>query len=692
MKRYNIAVLAGYASTSSMLCSQLTAVLGRYMVFHPFSVDSWTGEQEMDLVLVSSHVLFVRHSPFQFHKQVDVLFIKRTLSREGWDRIRELPAGAQYLIVNDERDSVVETISLLYELGLRHVDLIPYYPGMQDARSVSRAITPGEGWLVPEGMEEAIDIGARMVDITTMVEILTRFDLLNSETRGLLDTYAKTIVTANQGLQLTMHHLIDAKNLFEETLNRVQDGVITYDEKGVIRFVNHTAEQLLGVGIWELSGRLVAEVFRKHHLDLRLLEEETKDQLATVNKQTVMVSRMSIRGQGSAAERVLILKIAEKVEELELKLRTQLRNNGHASRFSFHDIITCSDKMRRLIERAAKMANNDFSILLLGENGTGKELFAHSIHQASGRARFPFVPINCGALPENLLESELFGYEDGAFTGARKGGKPGLFEQAHRGTIFLDEIGDISPNMQIRLLRVLQQKEILKIGGTKVLPIDVRVIAATNRDLAAMVKAGTFREDLYYRLKVLQLKLLPLRERREDILLLASYFLKRRGYAQSLCAEVQEALVSYRWPGNIRELENTMEYVAIMSEGDLTADELPFMGDEEAAEEHARHHRPPPPEPPAYLSPAHSLPAACAGVELDRLLLELILEARRCSAPMGRRNMVNAARERGVLVTESEVRLAMEELRRKGLIIVRRGRAGCSLTAAGYEYMNDAIV
>ncbi|WP_052703018.1 sigma-54 interaction domain-containing protein [Paenibacillus beijingensis] len=712
MKRLNIAVIAGYAATSAKLCSQLTTLLGQYMLFHPFSVDNWTGEQDMDLVMISSHILFIKHSPFHIKKQTDILILKRTLSKKGWDRIKNLPSGNQYLVVNDERDSVVETISLLYELGLRHVDLIPYYPGAPETRNVLRAITPGEAELAPEGMAEVIDVGDRVVEISTVVEILTRFNLLNGETRRILDAYAKKIVTSNQGLQMTMQELIDAKNLFEETLNMVQDGVVTYDDNGIITFVNRTAEHLWGAGVWELSGRNITELFSHHHIDLKLLNEDAKDQLTTINKKTVILNKMPIRGHGSATERVLILKMAEKVEELELKLRTQLRENGHAAKFSFRDIVTGSEAMKRLIARASKMAKNDFSVLILGENGTGKELFAHSIHQQSDRSRFPFIAINCSALPENLLESELFGYEDGAFTGAKKGGKPGLFEQAHRGTIFLDEIGDISANLQIRLLRVLQQKEILKVGGTKVLPVDVRVIAATNRDLAAMVRDGTFREDLYYRLKVLQLKIMPLRERKEDIPLLARYFLTRRGYPHELPDDVMEALMCYHWPGNIRELENTMEYVSIMSDGTFGVGELPFL----EAEPVQGLQRILDPIEGEVVNPARTpvlagdsisvnwksintasngssaiaaLPAECLDVDLDMLVLEMVLEAKVKGGHTGRRNIVEIAKGKGVVMTENQVRRRMEGLRAKGLVYLRLGRSGCSLTAEGYRYLRE---
>lgn len=688
MDDIRIAVIAGTRETGSMLCRQLDELLGAYMTFYPYPVTEWNEGEKMDLVLFSSHILFTRHPPSHGGARLtDALIIKRTLTRAGWELIRKLPPGNRYLVVNDERDSVVETISLLYEAGLRQVDLLPYYPGLPDIYDAAAAITPGEAHLIPESVKETIDIGPRVVDVSTLVEILTRFNLLNHETRKLLDKYGERIVSLSQGLQQTMHRLIDAKNLFEETLNMVQDGVVTYDEEGSITFVNRTAEEIFGEPAASWAGRTIGELFGGHGLDRSLLDsaEELKDRLLTVGKQAVIVNNMRILGRGGHSESVLIFKIAQKVEELELKLRTQLRDKGHAARFSFRDIVTSSEQMLRIIARARKMAGSELSVLILGENGTGKELFAHSIHNQSPRASFPFIAVNCSALSESLLESELFGYEDGAFTGARRGGKPGLFEQAHRGTIFLDEIGDISPALQTRLLRVLQQKEIMKVGGTRVLPVDVRIIAATNRDLYQMVKEGRFREDLYYRLKVLHIEIPPLRDRKADIAPLVRFFLERRGVSREPSPEFMAALARYEWPGNVRELENTIEYMMIMSEGEFSEEELPF-AIERSAEEPAPAGSASRPE----AGPGSAVPAAyLEDSRLERAILELILKAQLEGRPAGRRNLTRLAESAGLLIAESQMRHWIGVLSGRGLVEVRIGRGGCRLTRKGYEMLTE---
>jgi len=235
-------------------------------------------------------------------------------------------------------------------------------------------------------------------------------------------------------------------------------------------------------------------------------------------------------------------------------------------------IIGSSKEMKTLMEQVTMVAKSDATILVRGESGTGKELIANAIHYSSNRNEGPFVKVNCGAIPETLLEDELFGHEKGAFTTAlnRRRGK---FEMAHRGTIFLDEIGDMAPQLQVKILRVLQEREFERIGGSEIITVDVRLIAATHTNLEQMVKDGKFREDLYYRINVVPLEIPPLRRRRDDILLLANYFLemysaKNGRKSKGLSRKAQETLMQYTWPGNVRELENTIERSVVMGQDD----------------------------------------------------------------------------------------------------------------------------
>ncbi len=243
-------------------------------------------------------------------------------------------------------------------------------------------------------------------------------------------------------------------------------------------------------------------------------------------------------------------------------------------------IVGQNPEFLKILETVRRVAKTDATVLILGESGTGKELIARALHQNSPRAAYPFVAINCAALPEELLESELFGYERGAFTGATTS-KEGLFRAAHRGTLFLDEVGEISPRIQVKLLRALQEREIIPLGSTKPVKVDVRILASTNRDLEALMRKGQFREDLYYRLNVITLRIPPLRERKDDIPLLVDHFIRKYSRKHKIPPkrvpkEVLQVLMAYSWPGNVRELENAIERALILSPGEeITLEALP---------------------------------------------------------------------------------------------------------------------
>jgi two-component system response regulator HydG len=275
----------------------------------------------------------------------------------------------------------------------------------------------------------------------------------------------------------------------------------------------------------------------------------------------------------------LLHRIDKALAEKALRRENENLRRQVEERFGLPGIVARTAEMRGVLELVARVAPTDATILVRGESGTGKELIAKAIHHASRRSRGPFVAVNCGAVPETLLESELFGHVKGAFTGAI-GARTGLFEEAHQGTLFLDEIGEMTPALQVKLLRALQDGEIRPVGSTQATTVDVRVLAATHRDLEQMIQQGTFREDLFYRLNVITLALPPLRERREDIPVLAERFLERHaaklGRQLRLGADALERLLAYPWPGNVRELENAMERIAILSRAELVGpDDLP---------------------------------------------------------------------------------------------------------------------
>ena len=276
----------------------------------------------------------------------------------------------------------------------------------------------------------------------------------------------------------------------------------------------------------------------------------------------------------------LLASLEDVMEYRQMRRENKQKRVSQEQIYDVESIVGQSGPMQDVFRLIHKVAATDATVLILGESGTGKELVARAIHHHSARSDKPLIPVNCGAIPEDLLESELFGHEKGAFTGAVKS-KPGRFELANGGTIFLDEIGDMSPSLQVKLLRALQEHQFERVGGTRTIETDIRVIAATHRDLRKKVEDGTFREDLYYRLNVIPINVPPLRERRGDISLLCRYFLnrlsQRKGFEEKrLQPEVLEGLMRYNWPGNVRELENLLERMVILANGPvLMVEDLP---------------------------------------------------------------------------------------------------------------------
>lgn len=434
-------------------------------------------------------------------------------------------------------------------------------------------ILPSSGLrrIVTTGMSESNKreiIGGR--DVLTNRSPIRKNDTI----LGAVDVFQD--ITELQSVVAELETVKDLKSTLESVLESIFEGIVVVDKQGNITMLNQAYGDFLNIDPQSALGKPATEVIPNTRM--HLVVKSRKAEIAEVQRignNNVVVTRVPIIKDGEitgAVGRVLFKDVKElsamanKLNELQNELeyyKNEWRKN-YSGKYSLDSIVSASAKMTGLKSTALKASKGNATVLIMGESGTGKELFAHAIHNASSRCSGPFIKVNCAAIPENLLEAELFGYEDGAFTGTKKGGKPGKFELANEGTIFLDEIGDMTLSMQAKVLRVLQEKEIDRLGGTRVSNIDVRVIAATNRDLEQMVNDGTFRLDLYYRLNIIALYIPPLRERQEDIPLLCEFLLKKINAnlvakVKGISPAVMKTFMDYRWPGNVRELENVLE-------------------------------------------------------------------------------------------------------------------------------------
>ncbi len=378
-----------------------------------------------------------------------------------------------------------------------------------------------------------------------------------------------------------------------EIFDAMHDAIIIINAETMIVYTNHAYSELIGVPIWKILGKsmTVVEPTSKCLRVLRGAEPYVNERIRIESVDMEVIATITPIYDGekkvgvvsvfrSIDETIELSRKVERMEYMNRYLKNELDLKAKLPR-AFHAIIGKNGRLTEVLAKAAKVATTNVNVLIRGENGTGKEGLANAIHNASDRRKNPMIRVNCAAIPEPLLESELFGYAAGAFTGAKKTGKIGKFELADKGTIFLDEIGDMNLSMQAKLLRVTQEKQIERIGGHKVIDVDVRIISATNKNLEEMVREGTFREDLYYRLNVFSIIIPPLRERKDDIFLLVDHFADNIAREKGIepihfSKEVMDVFMEYDWKGNIRELQNVVEYAAVVCRGsNVYLDDLP---------------------------------------------------------------------------------------------------------------------
>ena len=568
-----IALIALGEKTSYFCRDQLHRLLGNRI-----NISNYYAEGNLPQRIKADFAIFTSRLAYQkththLSDGLPYMISRRSINYHEVDKLFELPAGTNVLLVNDCIQSANDTISLLQTLGIDHLNYYAYAPGMDDPKMAKVAVTPGESRFVPPSIEKIVDIKTRLLDITSLVEMLSRIGLLTYYADFLSAQYVRDII-----------QLIDKNQ----------------------RYKNRAAQ-------------LEQELCR--------LEASRSQKTSDVNLQAV---------------------------------------------YHFDDIIGSAPALQSAIHIAKRFADSDSTVLIQAQSGTGKELMAQSIHNASERADGPFVAVNFAAITETLLDSELFGYVEGAFTGASRHGAIGLFEQANHGTIFLDEIGDASLSFQVKLLRVLQEREIRRVGSTVPIHIDVRIIAATNQDLKVLIRQGRFREDLYYRLNVLPLTLPPLAERKEDIPVLVAAFLKSffldmgASEMRDWIKEILPVFHQYSWPGNIRELQNVVEYLANVCDGRPRPDDLPSSFTATIA------------------SMRNRQGGETAGENLKKAVLQELAIAARIGKHLGRRSLA-----RNLDVPESQIRHICQDLVKEGEITLKSGRGGIQLRRNWSEILDS---
>ncbi|HBG0215012.1 TPA: sigma 54-interacting transcriptional regulator, partial [Clostridioides difficile] len=586
-----------------------------------------------------------------------VIVVRRTFREDKIYNLLSLPQGTNVLIVNDSDETTLETISLFYKIGVTNIRPIPYMND-NNYKNIKIAITPGVPEKVPSFISDIFDLGHRYIDISTFIEIINLLQIDSKEIQSNLVKYSEEIISLDTGIKDKYKELFLKIEELDTILNLSKDGILFTSKDGEINTYNSKVKDILDINE-DIYGKYIEDIF-VDSLKVLLSEKEILDKVVVFNKKYINVNKKNIYNRDEKMGTYYSLQEITYIKKLEQNLTKKLREKGQIAKYTFKDIKTNSPKMFECIDLAKKVSKSDLSILIRGESGTGKELIAQSIHNNSNRKNQPFIAVNCAAVPENLLESQLFGYDKGTFTGGLKDGKQGLFELANNGTIFLDEIGDMPLELQTKLLRVLQEKQIMPVGSHNVINIDVRIISATNKNLEQMIDNSQFREDLYYRLNTIPINIPPLRERKEDILIIMEDLINKK---LVITPEAKKLIQNYMWKGNIRELQNVTSYLNIMCEDIVLEKDLP---------------------PNLRSSDNKNTSLKLKYSKNDILnILEILILNKESDVGIGRGLILKALLDKNLQITEGKIKKIFEYLKKEELIICSSGRYGSKITQKG---------
>ncbi len=637
-----LGLAAGNEKTEAVLKQQLKKLLGDFLEIQSCALDMDPDPDclsRADMIVFSSDSVRREWESSPERRHPHTITGIRTIDPEAITDLLQLPAG-KVLLVNEDRQSISETAESMYQLGLTHLTPVPvetgrlYYPGIQTA------VTPGEAALCPTSVPYILDIGVRPFSMKTLLDIVDFFQLPLAA--PISERYLQTIVGLQRSLLEKEEQTKNLSAHYHELLDQVDDAILAVDHSGVITAANEPMAAFCGMLEESILHQKASDILSGTPVGQFLLSDDVRRPSASRGEEFVLYKTRT-----ASSGTIITVKSVETAFEVE-ETAKRAYQDGLRAQYTLDDIIARDPAMVQAKEAARRMAGSSYPVQIQGETGVGKELFAHAVHHNSPVWQGPFFAVNAGAMTESLLLSELFGYEEGTFTGAQKGGRRGLFELASGGTLFLDEIGDLSPSVQGQLLRVLQEGEIRRVGGSRNIPVDVRIITATNKVLKEEVDTGRFRADLFYRLQVLPLKVPPLRERKQDIPLLVEAFLPE---GRSVDAEALEILTACHWPGNIRELKSCLAYAATLSSGIISPQDLP--------------------------DTVSRAPDVSGLTTDDTDILQVLSD--------GKHKSLKQLEQELPQLTLQQIRLRIHQLHEQGLVQKGRGRLGSQITQSGLK-------
>lgn len=659
-------VVAMKAATLDVIQSCLEPVFGGYITL----ISKCIHEVSLEDLLRADLVMFshqnVKNAVQELYRCTgNSIICQRAINYAELDKIFLLPPATNVYLINETQDTALAAIEELQAIGFNQFHFVPLYGPTGTVpidRSITTGITLGPWPHQPPHLTHVVDIGYRIVSITTILELIIRLELPLTLASSMITGYNKHIARLLQLSTIQLSQSIRDQQIVRAVMDNMESGACLVCHPDTIHIANKNFYRLLLLPHQDISGRPLSQLLAENGFNANLDTILLGDCIRT-NKNGVDLVISATEISKVEGRRCFLVSVSDgrNISKKETALRISKRSAQSSATYEFCDYISADPRILSMLERARRIAQRDSTVLIQGESGTGKEILAQAIHNASPRRNLPFVAVNFAGMQPELIESELFGYEDGAFTGAKRGGKHGLWEIAHEGTIFLDEVGDAPASLQVTLLRVLQEHEIRRVGGHERIPVNVRVIAATNKDLLSLVEAGQFREDLFYRLNTTPLDTIPLRERKGDLPLLFEHFIRGHFSApfpdssQLFSPELSRFFHQYDWPGNVREVSNICEYFScVRLEGQwFTPQDLPsYMLKRLARDE------------PSFSS-------------LELQVLTLI----RRHPKIGRSRISQLLAQEGTIATDSTVRSILHTLAEKGYIRINRTRGGCEATA-----------
>ena len=679
-----VAVITRAKEIRNSMKDQIDMIFGELVETNIYSLEDKTIDKlkKSDLYVVSSSAY--EYLDEKFLKNKNLVIVDYTISKERKNFLKNFPKGTKAVFFNVSQKMCMEAIAMMYHLGVNNIEFIPAYPNMENFPKNNLIITPAETKLLPKEAEgrDIIDIGHRILDANTIIEIALKLEFEHILYYKKIKEYLDTVATNDYSLNKILEKATQSESQLGILMGILDIAIIGVDKDNFICSCNEGAEKILNRKSINLIGNSACDILSCVPFgEVRETKQEIRSRLVTVNGEYVNLNITPVIKAENYMGAFAVLQRFKEEEQKQHELRRQLLNKGHKAKYTFDDILGESGAIKKIKEIAKKMAKTNSAVLITGESGTGKELFAHAIHNYSDRKDYPFVAVNCAAIPENLLESELFGYEEGAFTGAKRGGKIGLFEFAHMGTLFLDEIEGMSPALQIKLLRVIQEKKIMKIGGDKVINIDVRIIAATNEELRKLVKENKFRKDLYYRINTLPIMIPSLREREDDVYLLLERFKTEIGADFKFTSKAKEAFKMYNWEGNIRELKNYVEFFNFMGEEYINFEDMP-LAVKEYYEENKKE---------ISEKEESNILKETAGHRYKEyvFLLKKIKENQKAGLSSGRKILCSICEKNNISLTEQEIRGILKNLEKIDFIKVFKGRKGNIISEKGEEFLKN---